>query len=250
MNKITKGKLKSEWEALAPAWIDRTRHQGDAHREGLLDDYMLAACGEVDGLSILDSGCGEGRFCRLLAERGAAEVIGVDLCEPLIDAAQKLPMDGLSYRVGDAEDLSDIETGSLDLVVSYLNQCDLPQFERNNEAAYRILKKNGRFIVANLHPMRSAVGGWKKDANGRKEHAIVDHYFEEGQRSWKMLDVDFTNFHRTLATYMNAFLKTGFRLEKLVEPRPTAEQMQQYPDIEDEDRVPNFIIYILRKGKE
>ncbi len=250
MNKITKGKLKSEWEALAPAWIDRTRHQGDAHREGLLDEYMLAACGEVDGLSILDSGCGEGRFCRLLAERGAAEVIGVDLCEPLIDAAQKLPMDGLSYRVGDAEDLSDIGTGSLDLVVSYLNQCDLPQFERNNEAAYRILKKNGRFIVANLHPMRSAVGGWKKDANGRKEHAIVDHYFEEGQRSWKMLDVDFTNFHRTLATYMNAFLKTGFRLEKLVEPRPTAEQMQQYPDIEDEDRVPNFIIYILRKGKE
>lgn len=249
MNKITKGKLKSEWEALAPAWIDRTRHQGDAHREGLLDGYMLAACGEVDDLSILDSGCGEGRFCRLLAERGAAEVIGVDLCEPLIDAAQKLPMDGLSYRVGDAEDLSDIGTGSLDLVVSYLNQCDLPQFERNNEAAYRILKKNGRFIVANLHPMRSAVGGWKKDANGRKEHAIVDHYFEEGQRSWKMLDVDFTNFHRTLATYMNAFLKAGFRLEKLVEPRPTAEQMQQYPDIEDEDRVPNFIIYILRKGK-
>lgn len=249
MHEILKDKLKLEWETLAPKWIERTRHQGDAHRSGLLDGYMLAACGEVNGLRILDSGCGEGRFCRMLAERGAAEVIGVDLCQPLIDAAQALPMDGLSYRVGDAEDLSDIGTESLDLVVSYLNQCDLPQFERNNEAVHRILKKNGRFIVANLHPMRSAVGGWKKDANGIKEHAIVDDYFEEGQRSWKMLNVDFTNFHRTLATYMNAFLKAGFTLEKLLEPRPTAEQMQQYPDIEDEDRVPNFIIYILRKGK-
>lgn len=250
MNKITKGELRSEWEALAPSWIDRTRYQGDAHREGLLDDYMLAACGAVNGLRILDSGCGEGRFCRMLAERGAAEVLGIDLCQPLIAAAKTLPRANLSYRVGDAEDLSEIQAESLDLVVSYLNQCDLPQFERNNEAAHRILKKNGRFIVANLHPMRSAVGGWKKDANGRKEHAIVDHYFEEGQRSWKMLNVDFTNFHRTLATYMNAFLKTGFTLEKLIEPRPTAEQMQQYPDIEDEDRVPNFIIYILRKGNE
>lgn len=248
MHEISKDKLKLEWEALAPEWIEQTRNKRDAHRSGLLDGYMLAACGVVNGLRILDSGCGEGRFCRLLAERGAAEVLGIDLCQPLIDAAKALPMTNLSYRVGDAEDLSEIQSESLDLVVSYLNQCDLPQFERNNEAAHRILKKNGRFIVANLHPMRSAVGGWKKDAEGRKEHAIVDRYFEEGQRKWKMLNVDFTNFHRTLATYMNAFLRTGFMLEKLVEPRPTAEQMKQYPEIEDEDRVPNFIIYILRKG--
>ena len=241
-------KLKAEWEALAPSWIDLMRNGVNAHRNGLLDEAMLSACGEVEGLKILDCGCGEGRFCRMLAERGAAEVLGIDLCEPLIEAARNRPADGLSYKLGNVENLEELETASYDLIVSYLNQCDLENFNRNNEAVFRLLKPGGHFIVCNIHPMRSAVGGWKKNAVGEKEHAVLDHYFEEGPRTWKMLDVDFTNFHRSLSTYMNAFLQAGFSLQQLIEPRPTNENIIAYPDIEDEIRVPNFIIYILEKG--
>ena len=72
--------LNHEWIRLSPAWIKQARTHTMPSRDGLLDKPMLAACGDVRGLSILDSGCGEGRFCRILLDRGAERVLGVDLC--------------------------------------------------------------------------------------------------------------------------------------------------------------------------
>ena len=56
--------LKREWIELAPAWIRETREGENVMRIGLLDGPMLDACGNVEGLKVLDSGCGEGRFLR------------------------------------------------------------------------------------------------------------------------------------------------------------------------------------------
>lgn len=90
----------------------------------MLDAYLLEACGDVTGLRILDSGCGEGRFCRLLVERGAGFVLGVDTCEPMIAAARELQLSREEYVVGDVENLHFLQNESFDLAVSYLNHCD------------------------------------------------------------------------------------------------------------------------------
>lgn len=239
--------LRREWRELAPAWIKEAREGRNPTRNGLLDAPVLEACGDVEGLKVLDCGCGEGRFCRILAERGAGYVLGLDLCEPMIEAARGLQSGRDEYRLQDVQDLSFLEDESFDLVVSYLNQCDLPDFAANTKEVFRVLKKGGRFIIANLHPMRSATGQWCRSPEGEKLHVTVDHYFEEGERHWKMMGVWFTNFHRSLATYINTFIRTGFLLEKNVEPTVTSEQLKEYPELEDELRVPNFIIYVLRK---
>ncbi|PYX21476.1 MAG: hypothetical protein DMG87_09125, partial [Acidobacteria bacterium] len=202
--------LKHEWIQLSPAWIKQARTHTMPSRDGLLDKPMLAACGDVRGLSILDSGCGEGRFCRILLDRGSERVLGVDLCEPMINAARELQSGKDTYRVADAEDLSFLDDHSFDLAVSYLNQCDLCDFKANTREVFRVLKPGGRFVIANVHPMRSAVGEWHTTCEGAKQHVILDHYFDESERHWRMLDCDFTNFHRTLATYVNGFRKSGF----------------------------------------
>src|SRR5262245_29554227 len=82
--------LQDEWKQLAPAWIRQDRDGPNPVREGLLDRPMIQACGDVRGLTVLDSGCGEGRFCRMLLDCGAKLVIGIDLCGPLIHAASQL----------------------------------------------------------------------------------------------------------------------------------------------------------------
>ena len=143
--------------------------------------------------------------------------------------------------------MSFLENETFDLVVSYLNQCDLPDFCANNREVYRVLKSGGRFIVANLHPMRSAVGGWHRNDDGEKQHVILDRYFDEGERRWKMMGVEFTNFHRSLSTYVDGFLDAGFILKRIVEPTVTKEHLKKYPELDDEARVPNFIIYVLKK---
>ena len=241
-------KLKGEWIDLSAPWIKEMREGRNANRIGLLDDPMLEACGKINGLSVLDSGCGEGRFCRKLLEQGAQYVLGIDLCAPMIKAAQKLQTSQDDYRLADAQDLHFLEEESFDLAISYLNQCDLPDFESNNREVFRVLKKGSRFVIANLHPMRSAVGNWKKDVFGHKKHVILDNYFDEGARYWKMMGNELTNFHRTLSTYIRSFLKNGFSIEDIIEPTVTQENLQKYPELDDELRVPNFIIYVLRKN--
>lgn len=238
--------LAREWQELSFAWIKEAREGRNPTRNGLLDQPMLETCGNVVGLRILDCGCGEGRFCRRLVERGARYVLGLDLCEPMIVAARELQSGNDEYRIADVQNLGIIEDETFDLAVSYLNQCDLPDFKANNKEVFRVLRTGGRFIVANLHPMRSAVGGWHRN-NGEKLHVILDRYFDEGERYWKLMSVKITNFHRSLSTYCDGFIDAGFMLQRIVEPSVTEENLKHYPELEDELRVPNFIIYILRK---
>lgn len=239
--------LRQEWVNLAPAWIKEAREGVNANRTGLLDGPMLESCGNVSGLRVLECGCGEGRFCRLLIERGAAYVLGLDLCLPMIEAASEMQSGSDEYHVADVQDLRFLDDGTFDLAVSYLNQCDLPDFDANNREVFRVLRPAGRFIVANLHPMLSAVGAWHRTEDGTKLHVIVDRYFEESARDWTIMGVQVTNFHRSLSTYINSFMNAGFSISDVIEPTVTAEQVKVYPELEDELRVPNFIIYILSK---
>jgi ubiquinone/menaquinone biosynthesis C-methylase UbiE len=239
--------LNRAWDARSHQWITMIRAGKSSHRVGLLDDYMLEACGDVTGLHILDCGCGEGRFSRMLAARGAAAVLGLDVCAPMIEAAQALQSAHDSYQVADVQDLSFLPGSSFDLAVSYLNQSDLPDFVANTRAVYRILRPGGRFVIVNIHPMRSAAGQWHRTPDGAKDHVIVDRYFDEGIRQWEMLGGTLTNFHRTLTSYLHGFLQSGFALEWMIEPMVNPDQLATYPDLDDELRVPNFILYRLRK---
>jgi SAM-dependent methyltransferase len=238
--------LVAQWHALSADWIKKSRGR-NPNRKGLLDKPVLEACGDVSGLKVLDCGCGEGRFSRMMVDRGAAYVLGLDTCEPMIKAARQLGSGPDEYRVADVQDLGFLADSSFDVVVSYLNQCDLPDFVSNTREVFRILKPGGRFVIANLHPMRSAVGGWHKDETGKKLHAILDCYFDESERLWDAWGKDLTNFHRTLSTYLNGFLEAGFVITQIVEPSVTVSDLRQYPELEDELRVPNFIIYVLDK---
>jgi len=168
----------------------------------------------------------------------------------MIEAAMDMRSRSDEYRVADVQDLSFLADQTFDLAVSYLNQCDLPNFGTNDREVFRVLKPGGRFIVANLHPMRSAVGAWHKSEDGKKLHVILDRYFEESERHWTMMGVEFTNFHRSLSTYVRAFLNAGFRIADIVEPTVRAEQLKVYPELDDELRVPNFIVYVLSKPRE
>ncbi|MGE5597624.1 MAG: class I SAM-dependent methyltransferase, partial [Hyphomicrobiales bacterium] len=73
------------WAKSAKAWIAH-QDQGETNRELLLDPIMLRLAGDVRDARVLDVGCGEGRFGRMLAARGAT-VVGLDPTRTLVSEA-------------------------------------------------------------------------------------------------------------------------------------------------------------------
>ena len=234
-------RLHSQWIESAQDWIDTDQ----AVRTGMLDSWMLDALGNVGGKSAIDIGCGEGRFSRLLSQLGAT-VTGVDLTEALIARARAMST-GEAYILGDAEDLNEVESDSFDLAVSYIVLVDLLDYCSAIGGAYRVLRPGGRFVVCNIHPMRSSLpGGWIRQAD-RKLFYPVDDYTDEGPREWTWWGRRFVNMHRTLSSHIAAFLDAGFTLRALHEPTPSEDQLAAHPNFDDEYRCPNFIIYVLDK---
>jgi SAM-dependent methyltransferase len=138
--KMNKNILNQEWINLSQAWIKEAREGKNPTRNGLLDKPMLEECGNINNLKILVCGCGEGRFCRILSQAGAKYLLGIDLCEPMINAANEIKNDKIEYKIADAQNLNFIEDNTFEIVISYLNQCDLSDFKKNTKVVYRVLK--------------------------------------------------------------------------------------------------------------
>lgn len=232
------------WEESAQAWL-RSMDQGDLNRVHFLDPIMLRLCDDVRGLTVLDVGCGEGRFCRMLSARGA-KTIGVDPTPTLIGAARDRHPDGEYHAVGgEALPLAD---ASVDLVVSYVALIDIPDFRAAIREKARVLRPGGRCVVANLNGFSTASKQlWARDAEGNKLHWTMDDYMEERAERAEWAGISVVNWHRPLSAYIQTFLACGLVLEHFDEPVPTAEAMTAYRQLRDHPRMPNFHTMIWRR---
>ncbi|MEM9037994.1 MAG: class I SAM-dependent methyltransferase [Actinomycetota bacterium] len=242
----TKAELAAEWASIAPAWIDRVGSAGDNVRANLLDEWMLDVVGDVTDIDVIDLGCGEGRFCRMLGSLGA-RVLGVDLQPAFVEHARAAGSPNERYLVDDMESLAGVDDDGFDLAVSYISLVDVADLGAVARQARRVLHSDGRLVVCNLAPMTTAVHriGWVRDEERTKLHYPVDHYADEGVRSIPLAGGALvTNFHRMLSTTVNAFLDAGFSLRRLHEPVPDDDQIRRLGD-DDLRRVPGFVIYDL-----
>ena len=232
------------WVASAEAWVDQV-DRGDSSRIAILDSPMLRICGDVQGLRVLDVGCGEGRFCRMLSGRGAC-TIGIDPTPPLVSIARARDLSGL-YLLASGERLP-VQVGSFDLVVSYLTLLDIPDYRAAIREMARVLKPGGRLVVANMNGFAStSATGWHKDAQGEKDYYAVDHYMRERAEWVAWGGIRIVNWHRPLSAYMAAFLSEGLKLEEYLEPVPSEAQVAADPALQEDVRVPLFNIMVWRK---
>lgn len=68
-----------------------------------LAERLLGIAGDVEGVRVLDAGCGEGHLARALA-RGGARVLAIDVSPRLIELARRADPDagpGIEYAVAD-----------------------------------------------------------------------------------------------------------------------------------------------------
>jgi ubiquinone/menaquinone biosynthesis C-methylase UbiE len=209
---------------------------------------MLDAAGEIAGARILDVGCGEGRFCRMLTDRGAITV-GIDPTLRLVEQARLQHSSGL-YLKSRAEEMPFVD-GSFDLVVSYITLVDIPDFRRAIAEMARVLAPKGRLLVANVQSFASTrSAAWYRNEAGEKLHLAVEDYFDERSMLLEWSGMSILNWHRPLEQYFSAYLSNGLVLKHFAEPRPKLEDVQRHPAMMDEYRVPLFHVMRWEKPGE
>ncbi len=209
--------------------------------ERLLPDFR--------GRQVLDLGCGYGWHCKYAAEHGAAQVLGIDLSEKMLETArEKNSSAGISYRRCAMEDL-DLPADSFDVVLSSLAFHYVRDFGPLIQRIAAWLRPGGDFVFSVEHPVFTAYGSqaWYYDQAGNILHFPVDRYYYEGQRDAVFLGEHVIKYHRTLTTYLDALLQNGFTLRRVVEPQPP-EEMMDLPGMRDEMRRPMMLLVAASKG--
>jgi 2-polyprenyl-3-methyl-5-hydroxy-6-metoxy-1,4-benzoquinol methylase len=106
--------------------------------------HSLEALGRVDGLSIMDAGCGWGCFTLLLHALGA-RAVGVDFVQGTIDTLRRLHSQ-ITWEAADITDAEQVKRiGHFDRVVA-LEVLQYSGFERTVAALWNCVKPGGRLI--------------------------------------------------------------------------------------------------------
>jgi ubiquinone/menaquinone biosynthesis C-methylase UbiE len=200
------------------------------------------------GKRVVDLGCGFGWFCRWAREQGAAQVLGTDVSERMLARAAADTQDpAITYMHADMEQL-ELPAVAFDLVYSSLALHYIERLERLIAQVHRALAPGGSLVVSVEHPMYTAPAepGWTTDASGRKRWP-VDGYLNEGPRSTDWLAKGVIKQHRTIGTYVNMLLGSGFTLAHLEEWGPTAGQIAARPDWAIERDRPMFMLIAARR---
>jgi len=216
----------------------------DHYRDGLNNPAAFKLIGDIRGKLVLDLACGEGYNTRIMARKGAKPT-GIDFSEKMIKLAKQEEVKetlGIDYHVADAADLKFLPSSHFDLVTCFMSLQDIENYERAISEVARVLRIRGRFVFSIPHPCFTAIiVNGKKVSTTRRYFGTV-RYPIQWQMERLVKPFDTTSFHRTLTDYFDALHRTKLFVSKLIEPRPTREALQKYPQLREVLVIPQSII--------
>lgn len=199
---------------------------------------------------VLDIGCGFGWHCIYAAEQGAISVLGTDISEKMLAVAkEKTPFPNVEYKRLAMEDIN-FAPDTFDVVISSLAFHYTSDFEDICKRVGYCLTTGGDVVFSVEHPIFTARGtqDWIYNSNGEGVHWPVDNYFDEGKRDAIFLGEHVTKYHRTLTTYLNTLLQTGFLITEIVEPKPADHLLDSVQGMRDELRRPMMLLVSVKKN--
>lgn len=240
------------WNNVVPDYLNANNWESI----NILFPAFTRCMGDLAGKVVLDYGCGDGRYARMLAAQGAGQVIGVDMSHNMIAAAIAAdPDSSVQYYELPDNRLTPLSDRSVDIVAANMvfmmspSKADLAQ---SFAEIHRVLKPGGTFVYCITHPAFV-----DKDAYDCRRAFEGDgfQYLKEGYRyrfilkddDGAMIDGGFYDYHYTLTTYLQTTIDTGFTLRSFEEMRYPDEFVTRYAIAEEFRRYPQSIMIAWRK---
>jgi SAM-dependent methyltransferase len=222
------------------------RHHPDSPNETLERPIINEMVGEVQGLDVLDLGCGDGLYGRELLAAGSSSYTGLESARSMVEMANQ-NLQGTSAEIihSKIEDWS-FPVERFDLIVSRLALHYVADLETTLRRVHHALRPGGRLVFSVVHPLitssdKSRAGG------GKRLDWIVDDYFVPGPRSVYFMGDRVEQHHRTVEEIFGALQRSGFVVEQLRESCPRPEQFTDPALYARRQRIPLFLFLAGKK---
>jgi ubiquinone/menaquinone biosynthesis C-methylase UbiE len=210
---LVQTKILAAYEELAEKYNELIEHK--PHNAYYDRPNTLALLPDVAGKKVLDAACGPGKYAEILLAQGAS-VTGFDLSPKMIAHALERNQGKGEFFVHDlSQAFSMFSDESFDLALCALALDYVPDWSAPIREFCRVLKPGGYLVISCGHPFF--------EYNYNKS----ENYFalEQVKTVWKGFGkpVEVNSYKRSLQDALGAITDHGFYIDKLVEPRPTAE---------------------------
>ncbi|NIN01789.1 MAG: methyltransferase domain-containing protein [candidate division Zixibacteria bacterium] len=197
----------------------------------LEEPVTLEFIGDVRGQRVLDLGCGTGRYCVLLARRGAG-VVGIDPSSEMLEQAKRkiTPACRFELHKGTIDEM-DFPDEHFDLIVSGLTFEHLAELESTFGEAVRVLKTGGRMAVSGVHPYWPVSG-----------HDYTEFFDKAGQ------EYRIPAYPHLIEEYWRLCRNFGLRVEDIREMKIDDWLIERFPSLKEYRGLPLAVALKLRKS--
>jgi ubiquinone/menaquinone biosynthesis C-methylase UbiE len=252
-------KKDTSWGKVA-GWYNNLLEEGeDTYQEKLIKPNLMRILNPQKGETILDIGCGQGYFARLIAQNGAS-VVGIDVGDELIKIAKSQASPNETYLVQSAEKLSSLSDKRFNAAICVLALQNIKNLGVAVSEMSRVLKPNGRGVLVLNHPAFRvpSASSWGYDEKTNAQYRRIDGYMSEisqqvdmsqGIKDPKKKKYTFS-FHHPLQVYFKAFAKSGLsvtRLEEWVSHKTSDKGPRKQAEDKARKEIPLFMCIELKK---
>lgn len=188
----------------------------------LVTNRIVDILGDIEGKTILDLGCGNGKLARKLSMKGA-RVVGIDITPEQIEFAKQREEKermGIQYFVCDLTHINSLvlPIKEFDIVISAMTHLYLSEkeFVRSFSVISSYLKQGGHFIYGDIHPSRTAEIAGRDQLIKAELPTVTGKIFKT------------TFFSHSRESLFRSLHEAGFYIHQAYEPVPTEEERQQY----------------------
>lgn len=183
--------------------------------------------GDVDGMSVLDLGCGNGGKLGILAKEGATRCVGIDVSAEFIeDPPPEVQLIAGDFNQFDTvPEIAEHEFDRILFLQSFGYAQDPVGILRR---ARSLLSDDGFILLTRTQPIRYALQ--RAEENGT---LVGDEYFASGEFSYASGwndQVTMTKQRYTTSNLLNTFAQAGLWIEAATEPHLSDEQKRAFPE--------------------
>ncbi|MFM7063504.1 MAG: class I SAM-dependent methyltransferase [Actinomycetes bacterium] len=231
-NLDTRPAVVREGEAPAPLPPASFPHGGPGRSDLVqfgpdLDDEalqrLLGAAGPVEGLRVLDLGCGDGAASIVLAKQGA-RVVAVESSTARLAQARLAAEESevrIEFHHSDPADLAFVRADSVDLVVAVYSLASVADLGRVFRQLHRIMRPDAALVLSLPHPMSLML---ELEPEEQQTPYLTRTFWTDQPLSWRAGGDEGTTYVHQTNEVFTTLVRSNFRVDALLELGPTGER--------------------------